>query len=153
MHPGQSRVDAEQAPLGSALEDAFHGVFEDAVVFRLGLLQGLFRLLALSDVLNYRQLGQGSVRMTNKSVNHMIPAVVSGAEYFPAYLFSPKDSFINAPGADILQVVQGLVAFLSKGIIAGPLNEALVHKFHFIILRADIDEAIEGFQDSFILGP
>jgi hypothetical protein len=80
----------------------------------------------------------------------MVPTSIFGAEPIPANCFAAQNLFIYAPGADIIQIIQSLVTFLSEWVLAGISDEKLVHKLYFEFFGTDINEPVKCFNNSFM---
>ncbi len=102
---------------------------DDAV----GFLDQLHRPLALGDILDHRLLGNGPVRVPDRRIHDVVPAIVFGAFDLPGDLFTPFDSLVDAPGAHSIELVQSFVAELTGRVPPGALDELPVHELDPVV--------------------
>jgi len=79
-------------------------------------------------------------------VHHIVPAMVFRALHFPSHCLALKDLIVDTPLTDEIFVMQCLVARLPDSITAGTLDQTLVHEFHAVILRADVEKSVKRFH-------
>ncbi|MCG2661731.1 MAG: hypothetical protein L6437_15980 [Kiritimatiellae bacterium] len=118
----------------------------EAPIANLAFLEGQFRLPTLRDVRKNGHFGHGAVGMGDRHAGRAIDTAIARVGNLVVNALSVLDLLHHTPGANLHELKEYTIAWLTYGIPAHLADHGRIHIFNKVIRRADINQVTHGLH-------
>ncbi|MCX6992236.1 MAG: hypothetical protein NT011_03735 [Kiritimatiellaeota bacterium] len=118
----------------------------EAAIANLAFLEGQFSLPTLRDIRENGHFGHGVVGMGDRHAGRAIDAAIARVGNLVVNALSVLDLLHHTPGANLHELKEYTMAWLTHGIPAHLADHGRVHIFNTVIRGADINQVAHGLH-------